>query len=91
MAIYLLAMRLPKLEFVGTSAVFFLLLNLFKVPFMVNLELITLDSLSFNLLLAPAVLLGAWLGRLLLPRINQRVFENLALGLSAVSGLRLLF
>jgi uncharacterized membrane protein YfcA len=58
---------------------------------MVNLGLITLDSFSFNLLLAPAVLLGAWLGRLLLPRINQRVFENLALGLSAVAGLRLLF
>ena len=91
MAIYLLAMRLPKLEFVGTSAVFFLLLNLFKVPFMVNQGLITLDSFSFNLLLAPAVLLGAWLGRLLLPKINQRMFENLALGLSAVAGLRLLF
>lgn len=91
MAIYLLAMRLPKLEFVGTSAVFFLLLNLFKVPFIVNLGLITQDSLSFNLLLTPAVFLGAFLGRLLLPRINQRVFENLALGLSGVAGLRLLF
>jgi uncharacterized membrane protein YfcA len=91
MAIYLLAMRLPKLEFVGTSAVFFLLLNLFKVPFMVNLGLITRDSVSLNLLLVPAVLLGAFLGRLLLPRINQRVFENLALGLSGVAGLRLLF
>ena len=91
MAIYLLAMRLPKLEFVGTSAVFFLLLNLFKVPFMVELGLITPASFGFNLLLAPAVLLGALVGRRLLPKINQRVFENLALGLSAVAGLRLLF
>lgn len=91
MAIYLLAMRLPKLEFVGTSAVFFLLLNLFKVPFMANLGLITMDSFGFNLLLAPAVILGALLGRRLLPKINQRLFENLALGLSAVAGLRLLF
>ena len=91
MAIYLLAMRLPKLEFVGTSAVFFLLLNLFKVPFMVNLGLITFDSLGFNLLLMPVVVVGALLGRRILPKINQRVFENLALGLSAVAGLRLLF
>jgi len=91
MAIYLLAMRLPKMEYVGTGAVFFLLLNLFKVPFMVDLGLITTDSLGFNLMLAPAVFLGAMLGRKLLPKINQKLFENLALGLSAVAGIRLLF
>jgi uncharacterized membrane protein YfcA len=91
MAIYLLAMRLPKMEYVGTGAVFFLLLNLFKVPFMVDLGLITTESFGFNLMLAPAVLIGAMLGRKLLPMINQKVFENLALGLSAVAGVRLLF
>ena len=31
MVIYLLAMRLPKMEYMGTGAVFFLMLNLFKV------------------------------------------------------------
>jgi hypothetical protein len=91
MAIYLLAMRLPKMEFVGTGAVFFLLLNLFKVPFMVGLDLITAESLRFNLLLAPAVLAGAVLGRWLLTRIDQKLFEMLALGLSALAGLKLLF
>jgi uncharacterized membrane protein YfcA len=91
MAIYLLAMRLPKMEFVGTGAVFFMILNWFKVPFMVNLGLITTDSTLFNLLLAPAVILGALAGRAVLPRVNQRLFENLALALSAISGLRMLF
>jgi uncharacterized membrane protein YfcA len=91
MAIYLLTMRLPKLEFVGTGAVFFMILNWFKVPFMVNLGLITTDSTLFNLLLAPAVILGALAGRAVLPRVNQRLFENLALTLSAISGLRMLF
>ncbi|MSU24530.1 MAG: sulfite exporter TauE/SafE family protein [Opitutus sp.] len=91
MAVYLLAMRLPKMEYVGTGAVFFMLLNLFKVPFMVDLGLITSTSFSFNLLLAPAVLLGALIGRRLLAKINQRWFENLALGLSAAAGLKLLF
>ena len=91
MAIYLLAMRLPKMEYVGTGAVFFLLLNCFKVPFMVNLGLITGDSFGFNLMLAPAVFIGAMIGRRLLPLINQKLFENLALGLSAVAGVRLLF
>lgn len=91
MAIYLLAMRLPKMEFVGTGAVFFLLLNLFKVPFMANLGLITLPSLLINLQLAPAVLVGAWFGRKILVKIDQRVFENLALVLSALAGAKLLF
>jgi uncharacterized membrane protein YfcA len=91
LALYLLAMHLPKLEFVGTSAVFFCLLNLFKVPFMVNLGLITPETLGFNLRLLPAVVAGAWLGRRLLPRLNQRLFENLSLGLSAAGGLWLLF
>jgi uncharacterized protein len=91
MIIYLLAMRLPKMEFVGTGAVFFMLLNLFKVPFMVNLGLINAGSFALNLLLAPAVFAGAFLGRKILVKLNQKLFENLALGLSAVAGLRLLF
>lgn len=90
MAIYLLAMRLPKMEFVGTSAVFFMLLNLFKVPFMVNLGLINSQSFTLNLWLAPAVFVGAFIGRKILVNIDQRLFENLALALSAVAGLKLL-
>lgn len=91
MAIYLLAMHLPKMAFVGTGAVFFMLLNWFKVPFMVNLGLITADSVKFNLFLAPAVLVGTFTGRWLLTRINQKWFENLALGLSALGAMRLLW
>jgi uncharacterized protein len=91
MVIYLLAMRLPKMEFVGTGAVFFMILNWFKVPFMVNLNLITTDSLQFNLLLAPAVIVGAFAGRAVLPRVNQSLFENLALTLSALAGVKMLF
>lgn len=91
MAIYLLSMRLPKMEFMGTGAVFFFLINCFKVPFMVNLDLITLDSFKANLVLAPVVFVGAILGRWLLPKINQRLFENLALWTSAIAGLKLLF
>lgn len=91
MAIYFLAMRLPKMDFVGTGAVFFLVLNLFKVPFMVNLGLINAASFWLNLALLPAVLAGTWLGRRLLAKIDQRVFENIALALSVVAGLRLLW
>jgi uncharacterized membrane protein YfcA len=90
MAIYLVAMRLPKMQFVGTAAVFFMVLNLFKVPFMVDLGLITAPSFVLNLMLAPAVLLGAFAGRWLLIHINQRLFENLVLALSAIAGVLLI-
>ncbi|MBS0631733.1 MAG: sulfite exporter TauE/SafE family protein [Verrucomicrobia bacterium] len=91
MAIYLLAMRLPKLAYVGTGAVYFMLMNWFKVPFMVKLDLINGPSLWLNLWLAPAVLIGTLLGKKILAGIDQRRFENLALGLAALAGVKLLF
>jgi uncharacterized protein len=91
MIIYLLAMRLPKMEYMGTASVFFLLLNFFKLPFMIRLGLITPESLVMNLKLMPAVLLGTWLGRRILARLNQRMFEAIVLSLTFLAGARLFF
>jgi uncharacterized membrane protein YfcA len=89
MILYLLAMRLPKMEFIGTGAWFFLGVNLFKVPFSWELGLVNAASLGADLRLAPAVVAGALAGRLLIPHINQRLFETLALVLSAIAALRM--
>lgn len=91
MTLYLLAMRLPKLEFVGTGAVFFMVVNWVKVPFMLQLGLINHDSLLLNLWLAPAVIVGALLGRIALPRINAATFESVALVLAILAVAKLLF
>jgi uncharacterized membrane protein YfcA len=91
MVIYLLSMRLPKMEYMGTMAVFFMILNFFKLPFMIALGLVTRESLIFNLALTPAVLIGAWFGKWLLKRMNQQVFDNIALGLSLIAGARMFF
>ena len=91
MTIYLLAMRLPKLEFMGTAAIFFLLLNWAKVPFMVNLGMINATSLQLNLWLAPAVVLGAVSGRWLAGKISQRWFEMVTLGLTVIAAGKLIF
>lgn len=90
MAIYLLAMRLPKMEYVGTTAIFFAMINLFKLPFMINLGLVSLPSVAFDICLFPAVAIGLFAGRWLLHRIRQRLFEEMALALSALSGAALL-
>ncbi len=90
MVVYLLAMRLPKLVFVGTAAWFFLVLNLFKLPFSYGLGQISADTLGVSLRLAPFAIIGALLGRRLIRGIDQRAFELIALVLSLLAGLRLI-
>lgn len=90
MIIYLLAMGLPKIEFMGTAAWFYFLLNISKLPFSFNLGLITPPSLTFDLFMAPFAVIGGLLGYQILKRINQRVFEQLALILTAIAAIRLI-
>jgi hypothetical protein len=49
-----------------------------------------LSSLALSLPLAPFAILGALVGRPLLSRIDQRMFELSAVVLSLLAGLRLL-
>jgi len=90
MVLYLLAMRLPKIVFIGTAAWYFLLLNLFKVPFSASLGLINPASLSVSLLLGPFAMLGALIGRPIAERLNQRLFELITLALTLIAALLML-
>ncbi len=90
MTLYLLAIGLPKMEFIGTGAYYFLILNCFKVPFSAGLGLITLPSLAFDAAVAPAAIAGALWGKWLIGFLNQKLFENLALLFALLSGLNLL-
>jgi uncharacterized membrane protein YfcA len=58
---------------------------------MVHLGMINAQSFAFNLWLAPVVLAGAWFGRTWVIRMEQRVFENIALALSLVAGFNLVY
>jgi uncharacterized membrane protein YfcA len=91
MALYLLAIGLPKLAFIGTGAWFFMLVNTAKVPFSVQLGLITPQSLMWDAVLILPLVPGALLGPVILRHIDQDKFETLVLGLAALASLRLLF
>jgi len=91
LVLYMLAVGLPKMEFIGTGAWFFLIVNLLKVPFSRGLDLITPETLRFNLVLAPVIISGVFVGRAIVARVNQRMFESVVLGLSALAGARLLW
>jgi uncharacterized protein len=90
MALYLLSAGLTMLGFLGTGAMFFFLVNAAKVPFSAGLGLISWASLRLDALLVPAVLLGGWLGRRTIHRIDQKLFERLVLAFTVLSALNLL-
>jgi len=90
MTLYLLACRLPKMEFVGTAAWFFLILNVSKVPFSASLGLIDRASLAMDTALLPGILLGVGVGKFFLGRINQTLFETILILFALAGSLKLI-
>jgi uncharacterized membrane protein YfcA len=80
MSLYLLAMRLPKLNFIGTAAWFFFLVNVFKVPFHVFVwKTITVESAALDLAMTPAILGGVWLGIRIVKVIPENAYRVLVI------------
>ncbi|WP_328676115.1 sulfite exporter TauE/SafE family protein [Streptomyces sp. NBC_01261] len=90
MSMYLLSAGFRKLGFLGTSAFFFLIVNVTKVPFSVGLGLIDGHSLLLDAALAAFVVPGALIGKWAVNRINQRLFEQLVIAATIIGGLQLL-
>lgn len=84
MTLYLVKMRVSMLAFMGTSAWFFFILNLVKVPIVGGLGFITADSLVLDLWLSPLIVLGALIGVFVFRRMDERVFTYIALALSGL-------
>ena len=91
MIIYLTAMRLPKIAFVGTSVWFFFVVNWLKVPFSTRLEMMTWQSVKLDLLMLPFIAAGAVVGIIFLKRIPQKAFTAIVQILAAAAALILLF
>ena len=92
MAVYLLSMRLPKNEYIGTGAWFFLVINVFKVPFHVFAwETITPQSLMLNVSALPLIALGAYCGIKIVSRISDTYYRYFILAMTAVAALFMLF
>ncbi|MEU3411955.1 MULTISPECIES: sulfite exporter TauE/SafE family protein [unclassified Streptomyces] len=90
MSLYLLSAGFRKLGFLGTSAFFFLIVNVSKVPFSVGLGLIDGRSLLLDAALVAFVVPGALIGKRAVNRINQRLFEQLVIAATIVGGVQLL-
>ena len=90
MTLYFLAARFDMIRFLGTQAWFFFLINVAKLPFSLGLGLLGGEMLVPLLVLAPVVLLGTWLGRVMIRRIDETWFTRAIIALTIVSSLYLL-
>ena len=89
-ALYFIASGLPKYAYIGTSAWFFLLANLVKVPLMMNLGIIDIRSVQFSASFMLYSVLGAMIAPYLVKHINQKAFESLIWFFVIVGGIKLL-
>jgi uncharacterized protein len=91
LAIYLLPQRLDKAVMVGTTVIFFALINLVKLVPYAWLGLFDARNLATSLALAPLAPLGIWLGVLSMRRLPELWFYRICYGLLLVVGAKLLW
>lgn len=89
MSLYFLWVRFPVTTFLGTTAWFFFLVNLVKLPFSATLGLISGPSILLDLCLLPAVAIGAVLGRLFAQHLTPAIFNPLIIVLTIGSAIYL--
>ncbi len=89
LAIYLLPQRLDKTLYVGTTIVFFAIVNALKVPPFWWLGQFTAENLSTAAVLLPLAPLGMWLGIWLHDKVSDAAFYRWAYALMFAAGLKL--
>ncbi len=97
MSIYMTATGMAKDQLMGTTAWYFFIFNLSKVPLLLWLNadnqaapIFTLDTLTFDLWAAPVILVGALVGRQTFRMIPQKAFVNSILILSAIAAVKII-
>jgi uncharacterized membrane protein YfcA len=91
MAIYFLSMRLPKNAFIGTTAWFFMVINWFKIPFHVwSWHTITWKSFLLNLCTLPFIVLGAFLGILIVKNLQEKVYRWFIIAMTIIAAIFML-
>ncbi len=87
--IYVMPKRLPRDVFVGTSAIFFAVVNWMKVPAYWALGQFTPQALSTALVLLPLAIASTWAGVWLVRRVPAERFYQIVYGLLVVVGAKL--
>lgn len=86
---YLLSMRLPKREFMGTGAWYYFILNALKVPFHLAMGTMTGATLVIDAIAVPVVLAGTVVGVGIVRRLPEQAFRLAAMGLAILAAANL--
>jgi len=87
-AIYLLALHLTKKNYIGTTAWFFAIINLTKLPLQFFVwKNIHAESILVDFLAIPFVILGAYAGIKVVRRINELTYRWVVIVITFVSAL----
>ena len=90
-AIYLLAMHLNKKSFIGTTAWFFFIVNLSKFPMQVLVwKNINSNTLLVDILVFPAIAVGAWMGVFIVKRIPEMAYKWFVIVITVLSAFLIL-
>jgi uncharacterized membrane protein YfcA len=91
MAIYFLSMRLPKNSFIGTTAWFFMVINWLKIPLHVfSWHTITWNSFLLDLSTLPLIALGAYLGVIIVNRLEEKMYRWFIIGMTLIAAVIML-
>jgi uncharacterized membrane protein YfcA len=90
-SVYLLPQKMDKTIFVGTTVVFFTIVNYIKIIPYYFLGQLNGDNLLLSLILAPLAPIGVWIGIKLHDRVDEKLFYNLAYFFLLVTGIKLLY
>jgi hypothetical protein len=90
MNLYFLSFGMPKQQFIGTAAWYFLIVNASKIPFYLYFGMVNRDSLGVNLAMVPLIAIGAVAGIMVFHRIPQKLFNSLVIVLAGVAALKLI-
>jgi uncharacterized protein len=92
MTLYLFSMGYEKNKFIGTTAWFFFIINLLKVPLHVFVwHSITMETLKVDLYAVPFIIGGVAVGLLIVKLIKEKPYRVFVLVTTAILSIRLLF
>ncbi len=89
-SIYLLPQGMSPTLYVGTSAIFFFVVNLLKLIAYFILGLITVGNLTIVVVLLPILYIGSLIGVWLLKRFSQLWFNRIVYSLLFLTGVQLI-
>ncbi len=89
-SVYLLLQNISPPVFVATSALFFMILNLIKVPYYFYANLFNFALFGSLGWMLPIIQFGVWVGKWITNRVHKRTFDRVILFLLLVSATLLL-